>query len=533
MLRRLLVPLTLLCVLAAPTVADAARQQESTFQDDNHLVYATPGDAAHTLDTLKALGVDRVRISVFWREVAPAALSNDKPNFDASDPAQYPPGSWDRYDTLVRLAQQRGLGVNFNVTAPGPYWAMGNPERADIKNVYDPSAKEFQLFVRAVGTRYSGKYAPVIGQPPLPRVNYWSVWNEPNQPGWLTPQYAIDPRDTKNYIEVAPRIYRDLVDAMWTALQATGHGDDTILVGETAPKGQKEKKGVTRAIPALKFIRELYCVDDNLQPYQGTSAQLRGCPVSNPGSFPSAHPGLFKYTGYAHHPYELLLSPHTKPDYKDYATIANVADLQKLLKRVFQRYGQPLAGGAKNGIPLYFTEFGYQTPPDPQGVSFAQQAAYINESEYIAWRNGNVKTLCQFLLNDDKPVPGVPRDSQDAWLTFQSGIANEKGAHKPSYDAYEMPIFLPKRSVRRKHRIYVWGGVRIAAEGKKYSVGIELKGRKRSDTFKRIATAQTDGKRGYIYTKVKINRSGRIRIAWRNPVTKAVTYSRSVSIKAK
>ena len=47
----------------------------------------------------------------------------------------------------------------------------------------------------AGGRRYSGSYAlPAAAGVPavrLPRVNYWSIWNEPNQPGWLAPQCMI------------------------------------------------------------------------------------------------------------------------------------------------------------------------------------------------------------------------------------------------------------------------------------------------------------------------------------------------------
>jgi hypothetical protein len=89
--------------------AAASTTQESTFQDDDLLVYGEPPDVAKTMDRLKGLGVDRLRISVFWSVVAPASNKQTKPaNFDATDPAAYPPGSWNRYDTIVRLAQARG-----------------------------------------------------------------------------------------------------------------------------------------------------------------------------------------------------------------------------------------------------------------------------------------------------------------------------------------------------------------------------------------------------------------------------------------
>ena len=104
----------------------------------------------------------------------------------------------------------------------------------------------------------------------LPRVDYWAIWNEPNHPGWLTPQWT---QDGGRWSEAAPRVYRGLADAAWGALQGTGHGQDTILVGETAPKGLVTRRGTTRGIDPLRFIRALYCVDRALRPLRGTAAR--------------------------------------------------------------------------------------------------------------------------------------------------------------------------------------------------------------------------------------------------------------------
>ena len=105
------------------------------------------------------------------------------------------------------------------------------PAPAAVSGVEALGAR-FGAFVQAVGTRYSGRYKPPGASAPLPRVNFWSIWNEPNYGTELAPQ-AID--HTK--IEVSPRLYRGLLDAAWNALQSTGHGQDTILIGETrAPR---------------------------------------------------------------------------------------------------------------------------------------------------------------------------------------------------------------------------------------------------------------------------------------------------------
>ena len=81
--------------------AAASATQVSTFQDDNQLVFGTPATRDATLDELVTLGVQQVRVSVFWADVAPDAQSTTRPDFDATNPDAYPAGVWDRYDALI------------------------------------------------------------------------------------------------------------------------------------------------------------------------------------------------------------------------------------------------------------------------------------------------------------------------------------------------------------------------------------------------------------------------------------------------
>jgi hypothetical protein len=473
--------LALLAVAAPPAVA--SRTQESTFQDDNHLIYATNDVVANTMDRLKALGADRLRITVLWSAIAPDLGSTSKPaGFDGADPGDYPPGAWDNYDRVVQYAADRGLALNFNITIPGPLWAMGASPRGDIANRYAPSAAEFGDFVRAVARRY-------------PQVNYWTIQNEPNQPGWLDPQWV---RSGKRWVEAAPSAYRGMVDAAWSALQDTGHGSDTILIGETAPKGVSVR-GITRALSPGRFIKRLFCLDDHLQLLRGAAATARGCPPSNsPGAFRAAHPGLFGATGYAHHPYELIFAPNRPPRHSDWYTIANLPKLHGLLRRVRARFG---AGS----MPLYLTEFGYQThPPDPLGVSPGRQARYLNQAEYLAYRSRAVRTLSQFLLYDDGPPFA---------MTFQSGLDYSDGTAKPSLAAYRFPLFLPSPVVRRGGRLHVWGLLRVAPNGQPHRVDVLFRARG-ARHYHRIARVRTQAARGYVDRRVRVRRSGLIRLRW-------------------
>ena len=505
---------------AFPAFASASRTQESTFQDDPMLVYGTAQQMTSTLDTLQSLGVDRIRVSMFWSLVAPANDQPQKPNFDATDPAQYPAAHWHRYDRLIRAALARGILVNLNFTSPVPRWAAAEAPRADIQHTFGVNAEEFGKFVRAVGTRYSGTYAG------LPRVDYWSIWNEPNQAGWLTPQWGPDPRNSKRWVDSAPALYRRLVQHAWQGLADTGHGTDTILVGETAPQGERNDKDITQSIDALKFIRRLYCLDDNLNILTGSHAQVRDCPAGK-DTFVAQNPALFRATGFAHHPYALLTPPGRRSRPADWVSMADLGKLSRELSRIYRRYGQKMQ--TKRGVPLYLTEYGYQTKPDPfvaRVVTFARQAAWINQAEYMAYRNRNVRTISQFLLVDDGPLPGE-KNPRVAWRTFQSGLQLLSGKRKPSYKAYVTPIHLTKTRVRRGFSTRVFGMLRPAAPAARVRVQIQFRprGAKRWQTHKRITVR---GPRHYFTTPLRMTRPGSVRILWSNG--RAVA-SRSVFVR--
>lgn len=516
---RLLIAATL--VLAAfPSIAAASRTQESMFQDDPLLVYAPQAKMESTLDELKAIGVNRIRVSLYWANVAPANTALQKPAFDSSDPAAYGAG-WGPYDRLIVAAKQRGILINLNPTSPVPRWASrGVSPRPDVQKNYAPDAVEFGRFVTAAAKRYSGSFGG------LPRVGYWSIWNEPNQGGWLTPQWKADPGKPSRMVESSPAIYRSLLKTSYQALKDTGHGSDTILVGETAPKGLQRRKGQTIAMDPLRFIRNLYCVDDRLRRLKGSAATARGCPA-NPATFAADNPALFRSSGFAHHPYELLRAPTRKPLSKDWVTIANLPVLSKTLKRVYARYRQPKQ--TARGVPLYLTEYGYQTPPDPLGIPFGRQAAYINQAEQIAFRNPLVRSMSQFLLVDDAPTPGIA-NKRVAYRTFQSGLKRLNGKKKPAYRAYVTPIFLKKTRLRRAGSTTVFGMLRPAAAGTKVKAQIQFRA-KGSKKWRTRVTRTVGGPRHYLNVRLRVSRTGLVRLSWKNGTRRLTSRSVGVVVK--
>src|SRR5439155_10654658 len=212
-------------------------------------------------------------------------------------------------------------------------------------------------FAKAVGTRYSGSFVPAGGAPApapaaggggnpqpcivpplcgtastsavaslfsgsptppaqtaqantLPAVKLWSVWNEPNLPVFLLPQRS----STKSHYPISPTLYRNLYRAAYGGLADSGHGRDTILLGELLPVG-KSSHTTRSSIRPLEFLRELACVDRHYRAYKGSNAKARGCK-----GFKAIPLSVIAY-----HPYALAGGPTKRPPSTDDATIGTLS----------------------------------------------------------------------------------------------------------------------------------------------------------------------------------------------------------------
>jgi hypothetical protein len=520
---RLTMAVVLVClaiVRVAP--AEASGVQEAIFQDDTLL----KSDPVHTLATLKELGVDRVRVLLTWASVAPEPSSRHRPAFNQSDPNAYPPGGWAVYDTIDRLARQHGIGVDFTLTSPVPLWAIGAGAPRTLQPVltWKPNATDFKAFVEAVGRRYSGSFIPMGSATALPRVDFWAVWNEPNFGAHLSPQ-AIG-NDT---IEVGAVAYRSLLNAAWSALRLTGHRHDTILIGETAPRGLDHPIGNFSAVKPLRFLRGLYCVGSDYRPLRGAAAKARGCPTTAAGSraFAAQNPALFHATGFADHPSAQSTPPNepTTSDPRryprgdpDYADLPEIPRLERSLDKLNRLYGSP------NRLPVYSTEYGYWTRPPSSftQISAATAALYINWAEYISYKRPRLRSYAQYLLMD--PVGG----------NYPSGLELYGARHKATYNAYRLPMFMPVTSARSTRRLELWGALRPT---KYYPARGEIQFQRGSrGSFRTLRTVSGSGAEGYFDTRITFPASGTVRIAWTYPQTAPQTmahvtvYSRSQKI---
>ncbi len=489
------------------TTGVRSKPLESIFESDGELV----SDPVKTLAMLHRMGVDRVRVFVGWGAlgarppIAPDPFARIKPAFDASQPSAYPSAGWALYDSIVRAAAAENIGLDFTLGPPAPLWATGHGEPAGgPAGVWKISARDFGEFVHAAGVRYSGHYPdPLHPGQSLPPVHFWAIWNEPNLGVDLAPQ-AVQ----RGSVETSPKLYRAMVDSAFSALQSSGHGHDTILIGELAPNGSTvpPAPGNFDMMPGLRFLRALYCVDSSYQRLRGVAATERGCPAAGTTSaFASAHPGLFRASGFADHPYTQGQPPdQPTPDEPDYTDFPAISKLATTLDRLQQAYG------SSTRFPIYSTEFGYWTNPPNTGTRAdkpATAAALMNQTEFLSWRDPRIRSYDQYLLQDSPA--GV----------FPSGLKYASGAPKPSYAAYLMPLWLPATSAAKGQAVEVWGCARpsIHAGGRGLQqVKIEFSPGS-GGSFHTLRTVDLASSSCYFDVRQGFPATGSVRLAWSYP----------------
>ncbi len=355
-----------------------------------------------TLDEFASFGTDVVKVNLYWDAVAPKGRRKPA-GFDGANPASY---AWGDYVSIAQAIRARGMRPYFSIGGRAPNWAA---QRRGRRGTYRPKAREFRRFAQAAGQQFAN-------------VDIWSVWNEPNLFSWLGPQ-------RKKGTPQSPSIYRGLYLAGHRGLTASGHGDDTILFGELMPRGGTDP----RKVPPLQFLREMACLDSNFRQYRGAAARRRGC----------RRVGRIPTSGFALHPYTLAKGPDVKEG-RDEAAIGALSRVRRTLDALARR------GKLPRRLPIWITEFGYQTrPPDPNATPLRRAASLMDLSEWIAFRNRRVASYSQYTLRDD-----------EAW---QGGLRFANGqAKRGVYKAFSLPVFV--RSLGG-NAVEVFGGGRGAAPG--------------------------------------------------------------------
>ncbi len=441
----------LLALLVLSPPAAASSKQVMTFEARELL---RDGERERTLDEIRAFGVRRVRVLMYWSSIAPEPNARSKPRgFDATDPTAYPQDEWGPYDNLMAAARARGIEVYVTLTGEPPRWASRN-RASEANRRTNPSAKEFGAFAQAAGRRYADQVA------------IWSIWNEPNQPQFLRPQF-------RRGKAVSPGLYRGLYRAARAGLLASGNGDDEILLGETSPRGN------ARVVAPLAFLRGTLCLSRSYRK-RASCARLPA-------------------DGYAHHPYSRSTGPSfSEPDADD-VTMSGVGRLVRALDRAGRARAVP------RGLNVYLTEFGTQSYPDrSSGVPLSQQAEYNAISERLAYLNPRVRSFSQYLMTDDNPGTGGER-----YGGFESGLRTFAGKAKPAYDAFRTPLVVKDYG---KSDV-LWGLVRPAVGVTRVRVEYRNRGAR---AYRTLRTAETNANAVFGF-RTSSPAGRRYRVVWTAP----------------
>jgi hypothetical protein len=417
--------------------AQASTTQKLYFEGSTDLL--EPATRPAVLAQLQTLGVKALRVELNWYSVAPAPTSATKPSFEATNPASY---NWGQYDILLAEAKRLGWQVLLTVTAPVPNWATANHK---APYTYRPDPLDFQEFMTAVARHYGSE------------VSLYSIWNEPNEAAYLTPQWS------SNGKSVSGRIYRGLYQAGYAGLQAAGIAHPRVLFGETSPTGYdtvnvraEKSRALLHPVAPLAFMREALCLNAKYKK-SGTCGELQ-------------------MSGYAHHAYFPAAGPKYVWKQKDSVTIASLSRLSNALNLAARAHAIP------GGVPIYLTEFGVQSKPNKyEGVSAAKQAEYDAIAEHMAYDNPRVAAFSQYLFKDD-PLSG--RLTASGVVGFQTGLEYISGARKPLYYGFPVPLTVTKRG----HGFALWGLIRPTTGVTKATVLVKLKGARSYRTLKTVTT---------------------------------------------
>ncbi|HEX5246723.1 MAG TPA: DUF5722 domain-containing protein [Gaiellaceae bacterium] len=378
----------------AVSAASASPKKHATSTSSHLLVGIN--DEADTLygnpvtgfQALHSLNVQVLRVNLYWGGTPWAVSRGAKPT-DPTDPGD-PAYNWSLYDRLMRYAATYQVKVVFSILFT-PKWANGGKARS----VAPADPKQLEDFASAAAQRYSGTYVPPPWQQqptlesptePLPAVKFWTAWNEPNNPVFLSPQYV---RRGGKWVVQSAISYAKICNAIYTGIHSVGVSGEKVACGVTAPKGNDAPATSRASVDPLSFL------------------------------LAAKKAGMKKFDVYAHHPY--YAAPNESPAYVPTGRTARriqMGNINVLLAEITKLYGPK---------HLWITEYGYQTnPPDKSfGVSWAKQAAYLTQVYAMARKNPRIDMFLWFLIKDEPSLGG-----------WQSGLETAAGRKKPAWNAF-------------------------------------------------------------------------------------------------
>ena len=357
-------------------------------------------------------GAQKWRFMLRWRDVASG--STVAPTAAQAVDPNWPGYRWDDVDRMVRSISAAGMAP-LPWVARAPDWAEGAGRPTDLATTpagtWKPSAAALGGFAQALATRYSGSFAdPARPGQVLPRVSTFQAWNEPNLYTEITPQWE---KSGGKWKISSVGQYRKLLNAFYAGVKKA-QPSAVVLTAGTGPFGGLYP-GDTR-IPPARFWRELLCATQ-----RGTkvTVKTKGC-------------AKVRFDGWAHHTYPIGPPTRTARNVDDVV----VPDMPKLT-RVVNAAAKSKIVTKKAAANLWITEMSWDSFPDPNGLSLADHALYMQGAFYQLWKAG-VQNILWWNSRDNAK-------GADWNASLQSGIFLRsadptQGTPKPAYTAYRFPF---------------------------------------------------------------------------------------------
>jgi hypothetical protein len=327
----------------------------------------------------KSQGFTDLRVTVNWAELATDSSSKQKPSGDYSNPDSYEQVRWERLDELVTSADGLGFNLMLDIGFWAPYWATDDPSGSQGQRARDNiNPAMYAEFAQAVARRYRGDWTPPGAQNPLPEIDSAVLWNEPNIPGFLTPQFKKT-RDGKE--PASPHIYRKMVEAALPGLRAI-NPNLRVLIGATSSSGSYDVDGLRGGVPPIDFLKAFACVDGSYKPLKNAQ-----CADYKP----------VRADGWSHHPYTFEQVPNLRSRQTSDVRMGDLPRLEMVLNKLVDRDRL----GSKNA-EIWITEFGYWA----DGKKTKRSASETKQDRWTVWSHSlassrpQVRSFAQFLIRD-------------------------------------------------------------------------------------------------------------------------------------
>lgn len=395
-------------LLALPAAA-AARGIATGFLDPAALSHPEFDMSANTaMRTTEEAGGTIVRLYLYWNEVAPK--QKDAPAlWKQAKPSLY---TWSAaLDDNVQQAKNNGQRVMLTIRSAPNYAQRGKPDSRGTRN---PDPAMLKAFTKAATFHFD-------------LVRLWGIWNEPNSPQFLKPQY-------KKGKLVSPTLYRNLLKAAAPAVYRIP--GNKIVAGETSPFGH------TGSNPSpLVFLRKLFCMSGRSSPKPTSCNPRLRADVWTMHPYTSGNPW--------HHAFNA-----------DDVSFGDLPQWKKLVSAAIKAGHLRNKVGGKN-VDYWIDEFSWDTrAPDPEGVPLSLHARWTSEALYRAWQL-RIPVLLWGQLRD-YPLDAAPYQSgfyfcdttHDVGDNCSGGVVDPTTATaKPSLRAFRFPFVAYDKS----GHITVWG----------------------------------------------------------------------------